>query len=128
MQRSATGEIEPALEYRFGLLSAIALQLMQMVARKSVHMCSECKNPFIRSGGSNAERKPRADRDEFCDACRESGASNRRADARRRARDSRARKLWKRGASPEKIAAECNSKPKTIISLIEGWNAKAKTR
>jgi hypothetical protein len=129
MQRDA-GVLEAKVAYSRGLLSALAMQLMQTAARRSVHLCSECREPFVRhggSGGSATERKPRADRDEFCDACRERGAIGRRADARRREKKTRARQMYARGTDARTIAEKVGVRdPGTIELWAEkgNWNAK----
>jgi hypothetical protein len=143
MERNA-GELDAKVEYRFGLLSAIALQLMQAIARKSVHLCSECKKPFISPSGSETERKPRADRDQFCDACkgptanyptnrRRNIAANRRADERRRNKRKRAQQMYARGIDISTIAEKLSLRngSKTVQNWAENgnWNVeKAQTR
>ena len=117
------GEMNVTLEYRFGLLSAIALQLMQAVARKSVHLCSECKNPFVRHGRSKIERKPRADRNAFCNRCRAAGAISRRADDHRRENRTRARRLSEHGASYAEIAEKLGIRE---ADTVRGWAKKGK--
>jgi DNA-directed RNA polymerase subunit RPC12/RpoP len=57
------------MNYRFGLLSVIALQLLQAVARRAVYFCAECKNPFIRLGGPKSERRPKSGVNSFCKQC-----------------------------------------------------------
>jgi hypothetical protein len=118
------GELEAKLEYRFGLLSAIALQLMQVVARKSVHICSECKEPFIKRGGSKTERRPRADRDEFCEQCKKTGAVDRRADKRRREKKNQARQMYLRGIDAGSIADKL--KLRNGESTVRLWSEEGK--
>jgi hypothetical protein len=129
MERSDSA-LDVVLGYRFGLLSAITLQLLQVIARKEVFICSECKNPSI----THTERKPRRDRDVFCDTCRGPSngdasagrrniAANRRADQRRRENVSRARQLWEKGISAAQIAEKLQVRsPETI----NRWATKGK--
>jgi len=69
LERTTGGGLELAIDYRFGLLSVIALQLLQVVARRSVYFCAECKNPFIRLGGPKSERRPKSGVNSFCKQC-----------------------------------------------------------
>jgi hypothetical protein len=113
-----------ALEYRRDLLSVIALQLMQAVARQFVYLCSECREPFIRRGGSETERKPRTDRGQFCDSCKEAGAIDKRADGRRREKKTRARDLYARGLDAVTIAEKLDLR--NGAATVQNWAKKGK--
>jgi transposase-like protein len=114
-----SGEIEIELSYRFGLLSVIALQLLQAIARRAVYICSACKHPFVRAGGSNDERKPKASYERFCDNCGRHAAV-RKADERRRDRIKEARRRFDAGESPSDIAEQLRIRSaETVRKWIE---------
>ena len=92
-----------------GLLSVIAFQLMQVVARETVYFCSECKNPFVRYGGSNLERKPRDDQDRFCERCGRP-AVLRRADRRREEKKAWAKRMYTQGLTIAQITEQLSIK------------------
>jgi hypothetical protein len=118
-----SGELVLVLEYRRGLLSVIALQLLQAVARKSIYLCSECKNPFIRHGGSKLKRRPKTGMDRFCDPCGKDGtkAALRRADTRRREKQRQAKALYAAGGTVKEIALKLGV---AKISTVSGWVGK----
>jgi hypothetical protein len=113
------GRMEVALEHG-GLLSVISLQLLQAVCRRSIYICSECKTPFVRHGGSKMERRPKTGMDRFCDQCGRRAAV-RRADARRREKVSKAKGLSAAGLTVKEIASRLGVRKVTTVS---GWIAK----
>jgi hypothetical protein len=124
----SSGELELRLDYRFGLLSVIAMQLMQAVARRAIYFCSACKEPFVRHGGSNMERRPKAGMDRFCDNCGRPAAVLR-ADERRRHKIAEAQRLFRRGVSLREIAERLKvrgSAKSTPVETVRGWITKRK--
>ncbi len=46
------GILRLRVNYTRGIMSALALQLLQAVARQSVYVCAECLQPFLKAGAA----------------------------------------------------------------------------
>jgi len=117
-----SGEIELEIRHTWGLPSVLALQLVAAVAKKAIYFCAQCKQPFVRAGGSNEERKPRSGSNTFCDRCGRS-ASVRLADERRRGKIRKARELSGEGVSVSAIQKELDVRD---VKTIRRWIQKGR--
>jgi hypothetical protein len=117
-----SGGIELEIRHTWGLPSVIALQLVAAVAKKGIYFCAQCKQPFVRAGGSNEERKPRSGSNTFCDRCGRS-ASVRLADERRRGKIRMARQLSEKGISIPAIQKQLDVRD---VKTIRRWIQKGK--
>lgn len=104
VRRNRNNGLEAILEYRYGLMSVIALQMMQAVARQSAYICAECRRVFIRGAGS--KRAPRSDRKQYCEQCADTGAIAKNAEEKRGEKMRRARQMYQKGQEPAAIAEE----------------------
>lgn len=117
------GALETFVHYggHYNLFGAIAVQLMLVVARKEVYLCSACRLPFM------PKRRPKDDQNRYCEKC---GPERARYDADRRRKDKmiEARRLASEGFPLNEIAARVHTQVSTARKWIKSGISKAGKR